>query len=1185
MKKTILTDKYYKKKIKIFFLGFLLSNTIVYAYDPYSMPTGDETNFSNAPVLDNSNYQKEDNLSLGELKENPLTPTESPVNDYNKSVPVNPPSPNYSTMFPTQEDAQNKEDTPMVGNDGLPTKDLNGSVVYYNKLGSVRVIKKIDENGRIYYVDAKTGEIVDINSYKVSDAYKTLAKEYYDALYKLKQIQSKIVEVTKQIEDLKEQLDNTSDQEKKDEINQEINDLNDSLENNLTKELSDQEDLVEEKLKAFKTEKYKEVDRAGYNPATISNSSGDVKKTAVSYGSSLVNNRLMSDSFQEYNNTNISENEFVKSTIEESKKVNQLYKESYGLNIDNLSKDSPLIADKNVTNIINAYKTVDIITEQAKNRLSNNYIKCYLSRELIPAYYCPLPGMDANTYPDYSNIQTIDDLEKAVSTGPDDAKETCDSVCKQEYSCVNYNILSNVNIEDSNNSYTLFPRDDYSKPLEIQLNLNRQMSVSNLSFIVKIVPNLEQFNADFDSTNKTFEEYYKEGKPIKVRMDAYAYYNDKPAVPLAKNMLITIQNGTLVKVNLYPNMTMDKLILQFKKPYIYENQFLEMNSERAQTLFKKYISSITIGEIKGKYTSTDLWFCPFKQIVNNQDECKTPILELNNGVSILRICTDSDHKIGPEYTTGGFFSKEICENSCIYREECKPTYRHYKYINDFLGESDGVYKIKVGCLDTPDNTRCTDEECKALFLDSKYRPNEEIVIGNDNTKIYTIKNKMLTGVPRPRIDLQAELNANEESNSTLRNNVFITEMKDAAYQNMVNNQTYNVIKYKIGEESPRKQAYKIISYGPDKKSLYLKMKPDSFKFDDGNTYYLYSVLKIESIYRPEYGVFILGPNTAPAGETIEGESGTFQSTSYYVDATKHPLVLKDIMYAIKDPSQPTGWKVFREEYFNQIRVTKLRLVCYDSQGQEIISDYDPSQSFTACTQDQVITTVDDEKTKTPKNCCYVTPETRWIDYAGSHVDRNAFYNTNNDSFLTFDANTELAPYYKSIQFSSDQPIYEYKILDDLADTPHQIPGMLFHSQEEKDNGQSFRRVFQGGWESVYNALLGNVEVYNFYSDTKLTYKEVLDNLTQENKFFDLYNQHMYPKAIVSDSQFDNNIKLFKLGVPSKLSIQVDIKPKMDEENKRVFKFVFLKDFIESLNPIRVNNTEETNETLDDVINK
>jgi len=1164
------------KKIKIIFFvaGLFIINNSIYAYNPIeTTPIANENNFSNVPSIGSSDFNKTD-INLTSLKnDTPVIPKNSVSDGYNKTVPKTPPAPNYSTMFPTSKDVENNESTPLVGNDGLPTKDINGSTTYFNNMGTIRVVKKVDANGRVYYVDASTGKVVNINSYKISNDYKKAKDEYYEALYKLEKLKTQSAEDTTKLEEINKEIGNTNNSTEKKNLTEEKEQIEKEI-NTLTTQINNQEINVSQSLTNYKNEKFKEMDRAGYNAITIYNSSGQVRKEAVAKGASLVNNKFNSKSYKDYN-VSSTKNTFVQKIVKESQKMNSLYNETYGVNIDKMSKNSPVIADKNVTNIINAYKAVDEITQQAKNRLSNNYIKCYVSRELIPAYYCPLSGLDSNTYPDYSHVTSIDELEQAVNTGPDDAKKTCNSICHKKYSCLNYNILNSIDINTSSETnYTIYPRKYYDKPYEIDIPTDKRMAIDNVSLYIKINPNLNEYNKS-EHDNMSFEEYYKSlGKSLKIKMDAYAYYKDKPAVPLARNMLIEIKGGTFVKVNLNPNMPMDKLILYFKKPYLYNSQFLELNDEKAQNLLKKYIKSVVVYDLKGTYESKDLWFCPFTQIVNNQNECKTPILELKNGTSILRICTDADHKIGPDNITGGFYTNESCMNSCIQKEECKPTYRQYKYITNFLGGMNGVYKIKVGCVDSPDNTNCADKECEALFKDSSYRPNDEIVIQGDDTKVYTVRNKQLTGVLRPRIDLADELNATTNKNIT---NVFIKEMKDAAYQNMVNEQNYNVIKYPVGTESPRQQAYKLTTYSLGHQSLSVMLKPDSFLYDDGNNYYLYSIIKIGSIYRPEYGVFLLGANTMPSGETtVDGESGNFSHTSYYVDATKHPLVLKDIMYAIKDPSSPNGWKVFREQYFNQIRITKLIKVCYDANGNQTESDYNPSESFTACTEDQVVTTINDKETKTPRNCCFVTTKTRWVDYAGSHVDRNAFYDKNNDTFLVYDVNSQLAPYYKEIQFTSDQPIYTFDILKDLINTPHEIPGLLFHSQKEKDNGQSFRRVFQGGWEPKYNALLGNIEVFNFYADHKLTYSEVLNELTKKNKIFDLYNESLYQQKIVPDGKFDNNIVVYKLGKPDKLSVQANIKPKIDEENKKAFKFVFLKDFIESLTPITVDNIKKSN---------
>ena len=560
-----------KKIITLSLVFLFVTESYVCAYDPLKTPIATENNFSNLPEINSSKYN-ETNLTLNPLNENVPQPTEGATTDYNKTTPSTSPSSNYSTMFPTSKDTQNKEDTPMVGNDGLPTNGIKDSVEYYNNMGSVRIEKKVDENGRTYYVDSVTGKPVDINTYKVSSKYETAKKEYYDALAVLNKLKADLTGKNKKLTDINKKISKTTDSVKLSELNTEKTNLENQI-NDLMTQITNQEAVVNEKLVAYKNAKFKELDKAGYNTATIYNSSGNVRKQAVANGAAFGSSKLMSEPYKDYN-TSTSENDFVKQTVKESKKVNEAYNETYGIDIDKLAKDSPVMADKNVTNIINAYKAVDAITEQAKNRLSNNYIKCYVSRELIPAYYCPLPGLDANTYPDYSHVTSIKELEEAINTGPDDAKATCDSICQQKFSCVNYKILNNTDFNASNSTYTIYPRNDYSNPYKIEIPLDDRMAINGISFTVKINPNLTNYKPE-EHDGMDFDKYYISlGKTVKIKMDAYAYFNDKPAVPLAKDMVVEIKNGTIVKVNLNANMAMDKLILYFKKPYIYSSQFL-----------------------------------------------------------------------------------------------------------------------------------------------------------------------------------------------------------------------------------------------------------------------------------------------------------------------------------------------------------------------------------------------------------------------------------------------------------------------------------------------------------------------------------------------------------------------------------------------------------------------------------
>ena len=1128
------------KKI-IFILG--TSGLIhLFASSPSNNPPAAEYNFNNQPTTVSSNYQTSDiQIQQAKKSENIKIPDNNTQNDYQKQVKKGN-KPDYNNYFPTAKDEDNNSNSPLVGNDGIPTKDINSSVVAYHNFGKVSIGVRKDANGRLYYVNPETNKTININKSKSTDKnnpYKKALLDYYKELNKLDSLKEKIKEA-------KNKGNNVDD---------------------LEKQLKDEQKIVNKKLAKAKTEKYKYIEKIGANAATILNSNKVQLNQAVGTGRSFANDQVNNQPFQDANLSN-SENNFTKSIVENSRKMHDFYKDTYTTNIEKIGRRSPVIKDKNVTTLINAYKAFDNIQEIVKNRLGSNQIRCYASRELLPSYYCPLPGKDADTYPDYRHIKTLDDLAKTVATDPAEAKRTCDGLCFEKHSCISYHVLDNTTIKAKQSEYKISPLNDNAYPIKITIPVNAKMAITNFSFNLLASVNKNKYKPS-EHNNTSFVDYYKNlPTPIKVKVDIYAYFKNKPAVPIVKDFTIKLQDGLIVRPSIFANMAMDGLVFYIYKPYFYNDQFKEYNSNFARKVLYDYLKNIKISNIQGKYASKDWWYCPFRQIVKDQTECKKPILELKKAHSVIRICTDAAHKAGPEITTGAFYSNESCLNSCIENKNCKVTYRHYKYITNLLGDADGIYKVKVGCIDTPNNKNCTEKICKTLFEDSKYRPNQESVVQGDDTKVLTIRNKLLTGIPRPRVNIASELNANLKSNE--RKNIFIEEEKDAAFNDMIQNQNINVINTKIGTESPRQQAYKSIKFNSNHTQLNIKIKPESFKFDDNQNYYLYSVLKVESIYRPEYGVFLLGADSAPEDGKISGESGQFKQASYFVDATKHPIVLKDIMYAIKDPKSKEGWKVFREEYLNQIRIKKIMKKCYDLQGKESIVDYNPKQTFNACTADDVVT-LSGEAPKQPKGCCYLTTQTRWVDYTGSHINRNAFYNAQTDTFNSFSANSQLAPYYKELKFTSNEPIYEFKILDNLSATPHEISGLLFHSQKPLNKGESFARVFKGQWNTKFNALLGDIKLYNFYASHKLSYSEVLNNLTEKNKFYDMYNSGNLQTKIISDSTFDNNIKLYKLGSPKKLSIQADITPKQNEENKKVFKFIFLKDFVKSNNAILYNN--------------
>ena len=1131
---------------------FVISN--LYAYNFNNIPNSNmsnnpvstnsvDYNYSNNPTTTASNYAKS-TVKIDVSKNTEKLPIKSNniQNDYQKKIAKNPGA-NYQEYFPTAKDEDDyNSSSPLVGNDGVPVNNIVSSVTTNHKIGQIKVIEKTDASGKVYFVDPKTGIPVNINKQKdnnlMEDDYHIALKKYYSSLNQLNQLKNK-----------KQDLEN--------------NNPTKGL-NQLYKEINNQQKVVLQNLSNAKRLKYKELEKIGGNAATIQQANKKTLEDAPATGGSI-SNKFTTKVYSDYNFSN-SETTAVNSMVKNSQKMSAFYKGTYGTDLTKLGRESPVIKDKNVTYVINAYKAMDHLKDMINNRLSSNTIQCYVSRELLPSYYCPIPGKDANTYPDYRHVKTLDDLKKTIATNTVEAKKTCNNLCFQQDNCVFYKILNKTHVTAKKKSYIIFPLKNDNYPVKVYIPLDNRMSVTRLNFTVKAEPNTHNYKLS-EHNNLSFLKYYNAlGATIKIKTDIFAYYKNKPAIPIVKNFIIEIKNGLIVNPFVDLNMAMDGLVIYFKKPYFFNSSFKEVNTEFVNDVFHKYLKDIKVENIYTNYTSNSWWFCPFKQIVKDQTECKTPVLELKNGDSLVRICTDRAHRAGPDALSGGFYSNESCKASCVENENCQITYKHYKYITNLMGGVDGIYKLKVGCVNNNKNKNCTDAECKALFEDSKTRPNTEIVTQGDDTRVCTVRNKMLTKVLRPRVDLNNELNA---TTSQEISNVFISEMKDAAFQNMIQNQNFNVIKNAIGNESPRQQVYKLIKYNNSHKQINIQIKPESFKYDDKKTYYLYSVLKIESIYRPEYGAFLMGANMAPAGGTIEDEKGAFKNKSYFIDATNHPLVFKDLMYAVKDPSLKSGWKTFREQYFNQIRVTKLKETCYNQFGIKSTFDYKAGNTFNKCTQEQMYPS--DGSKSDPTNCCFLTPKTIWVDYAGAHVDRNAFYNPNSDTFLSYDVDNQLAPYYKKVKFTSDKIIYKYKILDNLFKTPHNVPGMMFHSQIKKDDAESFSRVFKGPWNTKYNSLLGDVVLYNVYSSHKLSYAELLQKIKDKNNiFYDMYNAHSYSDRIIPDSQFNNNIELYKLGASNRLSIQAHIKPKLDEENKKVFKFIFLKDFKNDPHPIKFN---------------
>jgi hypothetical protein len=627
------------------------------------------------------------------------------------------------------------------------------------------------------------------------------------------------------------------------------------------------------------------------------------------------------------------------------------------------------------------------------------------------------------------------------------------------------------------------------------------MQLEEVTFDIKVYK-----SSSFDGNETEFEKFVSQLSPnIKFRTTINYKAQDESATE--KVILFDREQTKLYNTHIAKKFrimaTSKEFYIKFYKPFIYTNP---TKKYKAVDTWAK-IEKIEITNIKAKYRNTEIYFCPFRQFVNTASECDNGrILDLSTGSGVYHICTNVEHRIGPDIINGGFYTEEDCSASCLEYKDCKVTYDHYANISPTT-----LYKAHVGCVDNEQNAGCSEELCKDYFADGEKRPINESVIQNDNIRVYTVKNKTLTGEMRPKINYDEEIN----SMTTNYEETFQTEMKDAAFKSMVDHQSYDRIEYLIGTPSPTKLAYNRTIAGSATK-LRTLIKPSSYDFDNGITYRLYQVLKFEQAYKPAFGIF-----------TVD---------NHLVNAKTQSIEFKDETFMVK---QSDGtWKVFRQVNYAKVKQVKEKLVCENSSGGYDTTDY-----------------VTD--TYIPDSCRRQT-QIIWAELPSYRQERNVFYNPTTDSFANY-SSSETVPSFSQQEWNSDLVINEYLVTNNLFSDLDNTPGAMIRSQVEKNNGSSFGRMYKDDFIGSQRGYPANIFLYTFYADHDLTYGEINDFLKNKNIAWELANQQKYRSQIDDDGEVSNNIRPLIVGNKNKTTVDLEITPKYTEEGQRVFKFMFLFD--------------------------
>lgn len=532
---------------------------------------------------------------------------------------------------------------------------------------------------------------------------------------------------------------------------------------------------------------------------------------------------------------------------------------------DTESYTQDAILDKDLESVDSrAIMVFENFEASVRSRLANiAKVECYVTRKLANSYYCPLPTRD-NSF--FHGGDFKDSKEEAV--------KACEKICKEPSTCISKDINKPVEkiVEDINLRIV-----GDSQYLEIPIDELMSLNYIQLDFAIKyqyndnIAVESEEYNASV-----ALEEIKKYDRGLRLDV-SYWDYEALEYRQFMTSKKVTISDSQVSMKIYLPSSKVGKIKYQFYSPYV---QLSASNYSVDDKLQLTLVSS------RVKYKDNKYWFCPLTHFVSNIDQCKGEVEVLSVGATTYNLCKTTT-TLRRESRYGAFYTEQDCSNKCLLKGNCVPTYRHLESINP-LNLPDSIKDIEIGCVESPTNTSCTKEICEELFIADKMPLLEQSWVNDDDIKITVANSVQVEGKMRPKIDIAGGLSAND--NPDARAATSIREMTELSYINMIETDTFNVSAKTINEAIPVRNANRKQTSTSGSFSVFWDMKPNSFDVDNGSTYYMYSVMEVNSIFSPRYGTY----NTAAGVQT---------------GSTDLEIKIQDKTYLIKTS---TGYKIIRK---------------------------------------------------------------------------------------------------------------------------------------------------------------------------------------------------------------------------------------------------------------------------------
>jgi len=419
--------------------------------------------------------------------------------------------------------------------------------------------------------------------------------------------------------------------------------------------------------------------------------------------------------------------------------------------------------------------------------ISSDTVKCYISRDIPIRYKCSHTGL---LYGDSINGDGFV------------AKNQCESECYEQFEAseiIPEGTFDSVSVNDIN--IATATQEEYDEFLNSEAFINETDETIKMQmkrdFLYKEFETEITLDSIYVLNSITFKNVI-EGK--NVFMDISYIDRNNNEISLIKAYRLTGEREVEYPVNQIAKK------MKFK---VYANE----------ADVTALIENISLNYNGGSYVCSHLQDLSTRNAGNFAYICPSgKIKTLQKGYKTYKIC--EDYGTVGDNLDGTYSTAQEANSICKKNYSCK--------IDVTLMSTTALQNFREGCIQGQSN--CETDTCKNLRLTGAQIIDENVFDAGTQPNRTIVSGTQVKGAKRPRILLREDLTFQQRT---------AEELKDEAYKNMLDGQTFALSEVIVGEDTEESSAYNIgISNsgayaGSAKRALYWLLKPKAFDVDSG----------------------------------------------------------------------------------------------------------------------------------------------------------------------------------------------------------------------------------------------------------------------------------------------------------------------------------------------------------------